>query len=94
MASDNGVALLTEGVDRNAALLYSTREASTVALLTEGVDRNFPISFSVTFSQVALLTEGVDRNPQVAAVPTTAAVSPSSRRAWIEMISEDIWRPT
>ena len=43
---------------------------------------------------VALLTEGVDRNPQVAAVPTTAAVSPSSRRAWIEMISEDIWRPT
>ena len=47
-----------------------------------------------THERVALLTEGVDRNPQVAAVPTTAAVSPSSRRAWIEMISEDIWRPT
>ena len=35
--------------------------------------------------KVALLTECVDRNPQVAAVPTTAAVSPSSRRAWIEI---------
>ena len=73
--------------------LVSTLNVS-FALLTEGVDRNIAFACAVAIMRVALLTEGVDRNPQVAAVPTTAAVSPSSRRAWIEMISEDIWRPT
>ena len=33
------VALLTEGVDRNAHILFA-RHLAAVALLTEGVDRN------------------------------------------------------
>ena len=35
---------------------------------------------------VALLAEGVDRNASTLAVSSTAAVSPSSRRAWIEIL--------
>ena len=57
-----------------------------VALLAEGVDRNFWF-FSALFkaSKVALLAEGVDRNlPQVKIV-VLLHVSPSSRRAWIEI---------
>ena len=57
-----------------------------VALLAEGVDRNFIVCVvyqSVSF--VALLAEGVDRN-SVNALPFRAyAMSPSSRRAWIEI---------
>ena len=58
---DGEVALLTEGVDRNAnrannAILLK------VALLTEGVDRN-PVQVAAgAVAGVALLTEGVDRN--------------------------------
>ena len=56
------VALLTEGVDRNACSepLYV---GDRVALLTEGVDRNNLSKVAMPqFAQVALLTEGVDRN--------------------------------
>ena len=35
--------------------------------------------------QVALLAEGVDRNVEVLVLDDLLAVSPSSRRAWIEM---------
>ena len=34
---------------------------------------------------VALLAEGVDRNPMCLTIKATDAMSPSSRRAWIEM---------
>ena len=81
------VALLAEGVDRNT-IAKALDGAKTVALLAEGVDRNLqgrpghpaPI-------HVALLAEGVDRNrtrPHSTNLPT---MSPSSRRAWIEMAS-------
>ena len=55
------VALLTEGVDRNAHILFA-RHLAAVALLTEGVDRNALFTSSCASSTVALLTEGVDRN--------------------------------
>ena len=60
-----------------------------VALLAEGVDRNLPFApMVVTVLIVALLAEGVDRNtyydPRLAAL----GESPSSRRAWIEIISQ------
>ena len=35
--------------------------------------------------QVALLAEGVDRNTLTALKPSTAILSPSLRRAWIEI---------
>ena len=35
---------------------------------------------------VALPTEGVDRNTRVAALIPVAAMSPSPRRAWIEIL--------
>ena len=58
-----GVALLTEGVDRNACAWQPACASLTVALLTEGVDRNsFAEVEQVMNLQVALLTEGVDRN--------------------------------
>ena len=34
---------------------------------------------------VALLAEGVDRNPMCLTIKATDAMSPSSRRAWIEI---------
>ena len=57
-----------------------------VALLAEGVDRNSesvlatPPNFSV-----ALLAEGVDRNTRMMNSGQQNTLSPSSRRAWIEM---------
>ena len=41
---------------------------------------------SRTYSQVALLAEGVDRNSASMRRPSSSG-SPSSRRAWIEIIS-------
>ena len=58
-----------------------------VALLAEGVDRNRRIlTHYDTLTSVALLAEGVDRN--IAALVPLAyhLLSPSSRRAWIEML--------
>ena len=40
----------------------------------------------VVYDEVALLAEGVDRNAAALVVLLTAAASPSSRRAWIEML--------
>ena len=78
------VALLTEGVDRNLSGFLCVRLRPFVALLTEGVDRNMTLRLLDTSSKVALLTEGVDRNFDDVPV-RFADVSPSSRRAWIEM---------
>ena len=57
-----------------------------VALLAEGVDRNSKNSTSGALMViVALLAEGVDRNCTVVVVRGKVCLSPSSRRAWIEM---------
>ena len=58
-----------------------------VALLAEGVDRNLPMAITrVTISSVALLAEGVDRNFEFINVKSENGRSPSSRRAWIEIL--------
>ena len=45
-----------------------------------------PYSSAQQYSRyVALLAEGVDRNAMLAAICKDRAVSPSSRRAWIEI---------
>ena len=56
-----------------------------VALLAEGVDRNWLVVRVGGVICVALLAEGVDRNGFVAIVAEKAILSPSSRRAWIEI---------
>ena len=58
-----------------------------VALLAEGVDRNLTKLFEEYNSKVALLAEGVDRNIDINRKFTAAVRSPSSRRAWIEIIN-------
>ena len=58
----------------------------SVALLAEGVDRNRPARGSKSPPKVALLAEGVDRNLEVRLFWVFELGSPSSRRAWIEMI--------
>ena len=80
------VALLTEGVDRNL-FLRRLRGRSRVALLTEGVDRNLAQLVMGSQTHVALLTEGVDRNLHFVYFPLADDMSPSSRRAWIEISS-------
>ena len=57
-----------------------------VALLTEGVDRNTAACVDLIGQViVALLTEGVDRNNAESVAEGIANLSPSSRRAWIEI---------
>ena len=56
-----------------------------VALLAEGVDRNFLAQCLLEPVDVALLAEGVDRNAQYAKASSPKPLSPSSRRAWIEI---------
>ena len=57
-----------------------------VALLAEGVDRNaFAPCVVVVLAYVALLAEGVDRNIYTPGEKTGMVLSPSSRRAWIEI---------
>ena len=79
------VALLAEGVDRNLQGLSKSAH-DLVALLAEGVDRN---AFSRSFAAqkvVALLAEGVDRNNYSGGGQRRGRRSPSSRRAWIEIV--------
>ena len=64
-AALENVALLTEGVDRNAFWLQKTLPSGCVAFLTEGVDRNMTKRMGIRDGAVALLTEGVDRNTNV-----------------------------
>ena len=63
------------------------RRKSVVALLAEGVDRNFYIT-QITNADwtVALLAEGVDRNHYTDVAASQSDRSPSSRRAWIEIL--------
>ena len=80
------VALLAEGVDRNSKNSTSGALMVIVALLAEGVDRNLIFSaVEALMAAVALLAEGVDRNCTVVVVRGKVCLSPSSRRAWIEM---------
>ena len=59
-----------------------------VALLAEGVDRNtLTAVMNSLASRVALLAEGVDRNILKCPCKAVPVVSPSSRRAWIEIVS-------
>ena len=57
----------------------------TVALLAEGVDRNFWMGVKPSSRLVVLLAEGVDRNEKYNMELYNGKVSPSSRRAWIEI---------
>ena len=60
-------------------------EDAEVALLAEGVDRNlFDLGLTAA-AIVALLAEGVDRNSTAVVALHVLCVSPSSRRAWIEI---------
>ena len=82
----NVVALLAEGVDRNFPPDVDEDTAAMVALLAEGVDRNFELPEAQPDDvEVALLAEGVDRNLMISRLASTLRLSPSSRRAWIEM---------
>ena len=56
-----------------------------VALHTEGVDRNNCSAGVAVTNEVALHTEGVDRNKRRSYSAESPSVSPSTRRAWIEM---------
>ena len=60
-------------------------QSVTVALLAEGVDRNFMKKTLTSLEEVALLAEGVDRNCWPVLYAKRKSVSPSSRRAWIEI---------
>ena len=57
-----------------------------VALLAEGVDRNLSLCPRPRIVFVALLAEGVDRNICHFGFVYLVKRSPSSRRAWIEII--------
>ena len=66
--------------------IVSCDSAVSVALLAEGVDRNAPFPQRCTCDRaVALLAEGVDRNLNWGLWRKKVALSPSSRRAWIEI---------
>ena len=66
-----------------------------VALLAEGVGRNHRFAPRPPRLEVALLAEGVGRNQCFDSAAVSAGKSPSSRRAWVEIvISITIWRPT
>ena len=64
-----------------------------VALLAEGVDRNrWNDAIEDYECWVALLAEGVDRNVHRHDVLRQILESPSSRRAWIEIMAKsDYW---
>ena len=57
-----------------------------VALLAEGVDRNVMPCGWDRVALVALLAEGVDRNKDGNRQNLDPDKSPSSRRAWIEIV--------
>ena len=63
----------------------SRRDGTKVALLAEGVDRNDSSWSWRMLPCVALLAEGVDRNYLLFVFMITVMLSPSSRRAWIEI---------
>ena len=58
-----------------------------VALLAEGVGRNCNFILTLYKLYVALLAEGVGRNQQVGGKRPAPLKSPSSRRAWVEILA-------
>ena len=56
-----------------------------VALCEEGVDRNIETVEAMDLMRVALCEEGVDRNGLGRGAGYGRAVSPSAKRAWIEI---------
>ena len=64
----------------------SAPHTSAVALLAEGVDRNVASDEKLVAADVALLAEGVDRNRHIPGTIPIDNRSPSSRRAWIEIV--------
>ena len=57
-----------------------------VALHPEGVDRNSAVTNRSGLNMVALHPEGVDRNYLNYTISILTSQSPSTRRAWIEII--------
>src|SRR5699024_7223755 len=80
------VALLAEGVGRNFPARFKSGRPHHVALLAEGVGRNCFQRYFQPRLQVALLAEGVGRNQSHPAVDVRLNASPSSRRAWVEIV--------
>ena len=83
--ADTTVALLAEGVGRNTGR-FTAAGYILVALLAEGVGRNQKRAICLPAAYVALLAEGVGRNAYARLPPLLLLLSPSSRRAWVEML--------
>ena len=86
-AKNGTVALHPEGVDRNSAFNKPVYHKSIVALHPEGVDRNLGDVLAAYLALVALHPEGVDRNTNVKYTIIIKKESPSTRRAWIEILA-------
>ena len=78
------VALHAEGVGRNPAHPAAGLVA-LVALHAEGVGRNSLLSTLTAYFAVALHAEGVGRNWYSSLLFLALYVSPSMRRAWVEI---------
>ena len=61
-----------------------------VALRKESVDRNLIDEIQLEFNSVALRKESVDRNDNGNAVAVSDLESLSARRAWIEIVMQEI----
>ena len=82
------VALLAEGVDRNAAVRKGERSFGGWSPSSRRAwIEILPKVYLSNLYTVALLAEGVDRNPLLPPQVWAANRSPSSRRAWIEMVN-------
>ena len=79
------VALLAEGVDRNASLVRIDRTRAMSPSSRRAWIEIPQIYCKTLGDRVALLAEGVDRNLLCPVSGVMDAKSPSSRRAWIEM---------
>ena len=83
------VALLAEGVDRNAMLaLMPLICARSPSSRRAWIEIHCGCEISTSWDYVALLAEGVDRNIFQIDRIESAIKSPSSRRAWIEIFSQ------
>ena len=80
------VALHPEGVDRNYLCVLRAEINQKVALHPEGVDRNRCLPKVARVVLVALHPEGVDRNLLCPISNFGLSLSPSTRRAWIEIV--------
>ena len=83
------VALHPEGVDRNGKAVVLAHLPREVALHPEGVDRNMKNVENTWNAIVALHPEGVDRNAFDRTKLHNQEESPSTRRAWIEILFDE-----